>query len=194
MWIHNYPHDFVVGGAAGALNALVKSIISKTHLLHYGSDFLPFLESRPTKDEDAVWALKGEESPSVSDEEDEEERAAVPHPQLEPDSPSSLTPSPFSSNAAKIQDPRIPSSSLARERKSSLPLQAKTLSGLPEPPPDQPVEEEDLSPKQTIRELLKISQELQAMNPDDVAQEITRIETKLLLQIKVCRSYPRSSH
>ena len=44
QWISLYPTDFAVSGASGALAALIKSILNKTYLLHYGAEFLPFLE------------------------------------------------------------------------------------------------------------------------------------------------------
>ncbi|TFY71062.1 hypothetical protein EVG20_g1954 [Dentipellis fragilis] len=180
VWIHDYPHDFAVGAAADALNALVKSIVSKTHLLHYGSDFLPFLESRPLADKDARWALKIDESASESDDSyslfDEEEDAAAEVATV--DSVAISQPSPNGRSASSIPTP-------AKERKSSLPLTAKALV-MPEMMPslDDSQGESEMSPKQVIKELQKVSQELNAMDPTEVAQEITRIETKLFLQIE----------
>lgn len=193
MWIQDYPHDFLVGSSTAALNALIKSIISKTHLLHYGSDFLPFLEYRPKEDTDAAWALKVEESPGESDDsfsvyDDGEDRAnATGHePEVETDSPSSLTHLPPPNGNRKSSASRMTSTMSARERKSSLPLTAKELSGIPTL--DAPEEMVDMTPKQTIKELLRISQELSFMDPNDIAQEITRIETLLFLNIEVCLS------
>lgn len=190
MWIQDYPHDFLVGSSTAALNALIKSIISKTHLLHYGSDFLPFLEDRPKEDTDAAWALKVDESPGESDDsfsvyDDGEDRAgAAEHePEVETDSPSSLKHLPPSNGNRKSSASRMPSTMSARERKSSLPLTAKELSGIPTL--DTPEEVVDMTPKQTIKELLRISQELSFMDPNDIAQEITRIETMLFLEIQV---------
>src|SRR5260221_11697899 len=68
VWIQDYPHDFAVGAAADALNALVKSIVTKTHLLHYGTDLLPFLEGRPLQDKDTAWAIQVNEPTAESDE------------------------------------------------------------------------------------------------------------------------------
>ncbi|KAH8998887.1 ras guanine nucleotide exchange factor domain-containing protein, partial [Lactarius hatsudake] len=73
VWIQDYPHDFVVGAAADALNALIKSIITKTHLLHYGSDLLPFLEARPLHDKDSVWAMKVDEPIVENDDFDDDD-------------------------------------------------------------------------------------------------------------------------
>ncbi|KAL1738736.1 hypothetical protein HDZ31DRAFT_11016, partial [Schizophyllum fasciatum] len=79
-WIHDYPHDFAVKGSYGALNALVRSIVSKTYLLHYGSDFLPFVEQALTyQDTDSQWAKPVDDFDDTEDEmsilEDEEEVA-----------------------------------------------------------------------------------------------------------------------
>jgi hypothetical protein len=80
-WIREYPHDFAVRGTLGALNALIKSIISKTHLLHYGSGLLPFLERLPgLADQDAAWALKVDISDTDSDDytlEDDDDETKV---------------------------------------------------------------------------------------------------------------------
>ena len=46
--------------------------ISNTHLLHYGSDFLPFLEQLPTlRDIESSWAMKVDDTLDVSDDSDE---------------------------------------------------------------------------------------------------------------------------
>ena len=71
-WIHDYPHDFA-RGTIGALNALIKSIISRTHLFHYGSGFLLFLEQLPSVDQDAAWALKADISDTDTLEEDDDD-------------------------------------------------------------------------------------------------------------------------
>jgi threonyl-tRNA synthetase len=82
-WIHDYPHDFAVRDTAGALSALVKSIIAKTHLIHYGLEFLPFLEVLPNLvDQDTIWALKVEGPTYESDDSysifEEDEDLAMP--------------------------------------------------------------------------------------------------------------------
>ncbi|ETW87236.1 hypothetical protein HETIRDRAFT_378044 [Heterobasidion irregulare TC 32-1] len=179
IWIQDYPHDFAVGNAGTALNALVKSIISKTHLLHYGSDFLPFLEGRPMVDKDADWALKVEESQDESDDsynmfEDEDDGAARVH------SPVSVVKVPLPNDKPHSGFPS------ARERKPSLPLMAKALVMTNAPPSGYLHNAEPKEPKlkQTIKELQRISQELYSLDPDHVAQEITRVSTKLFLRIE----------
>ncbi|KAE9398927.1 hypothetical protein BT96DRAFT_711392 [Gymnopus androsaceus JB14] len=68
FWIRDYSCNFPVRGTAGALSALIKSIISKTYLLHYRSDFLPFLEVLlMLVDWDSSWALKVDDTANESD-------------------------------------------------------------------------------------------------------------------------------
>ena len=94
LWIGDDPHDFAVRGTAGALSALVKSIISKTYLLHYGSEFLPFLELLSSLfDKDVAWALKIDDNAEESDDsysllEDKEDHTS----KSEADSTSSVPP------------------------------------------------------------------------------------------------------
>ncbi|KAI0051683.1 ras GEF [Auriscalpium vulgare] len=178
VWIQDYPHDFAVGAAADALTALVKSIISKTHLLHYGSDFLPFLESRPLVDKDAAWALKVDETPDESDDsyslsEDEED-----HLGSEPPTRTSVQ-----ASQRKLTSSSGPTS--ARERKSSLPLTAKALV-MPDVMADTTLytTDADPSPKQLLKDLLLMSNDLTLIPANDIAEEITRIETRLFLRIE----------
>lgn len=169
-------------GASGALNALVKSIIAKTCLLHYGSDFLPFQEKIHTKvDTDAAWALKSEplldetdDSYSISDGEDDTLGTEVP--ELASASRSSVTPS--QETFASVT---------SRERKQSLPLSGKVLiKPVPAPLAEIPV----IPPKQLLKELMRQSQELQNYDCSDIAEEITRIEAKLFMAIEVRFTFP----
>ncbi|KAF8973945.1 ras guanine nucleotide exchange factor domain-containing protein [Flammula alnicola] len=174
-WIRDYAHDFAVKGTAGALNALIKSIISKTHLLHYGSEFLPFLEQLPgLVDEDSAWALKVEildtdsDDYAPEDEDDEETRIDETESFETAGSPQAPSSSP------KIIFP-------SRERKASLPLPRALLSpqtnGLHPTTYDQ-------SPKQHIRDLTKLAQDVLNTDSDDIAQEITRQGVRRFLAIK----------
>ncbi|GLB36172.1 putative guanine nucleotide exchange factor for Ras-like small GTPases [Lyophyllum shimeji] len=175
MWIRDYPYDFAVRGTAGALSALIKSIISKTYLLHYGSEFLPFLEMLPNLvDQDAAWALKVDDIADESDDsysllEDEEI-----HPSGDDDPVSSSSP---------LEEKTVPPlpSMPSRERKPSLPLPLVLATGATS---NSGHLETDTSDKQQIKDLIKLSQELQAMDSEEIAQEITRIEVKLFLDIK----------
>jgi hypothetical protein len=172
-WIRDYPYDFAVRGTAGALSALVKSIIAKTYLIHYGLEFLPFLETLPNLlDKDASWALKVDSSTEESDDsysmlDEEEERSASP-----------ASESPVLSSTS-VHPPSPPQVSETRERKHSLPLSKSTpKSAMPHNG------EPEYSQKHILRELQRISAELFNLPPTDVAQEITRIQKGLFLNIQ----------
>ena len=174
-WIRDYPYDFAVRGTAGALSALVKSIIAKTYLIHYGLEFLPFLETLPNVvDRDASWALKTDSSTEESDDsysmlDEEEVRSASPV----PESPV------VSSTSARPASPTQVSG--IRERKHSLPLSRSA------PKSTTPHNGElEYSQKHILRELQRISAELFVLTPMDVAQEITRIQKGLFLIIQAC--------
>jgi len=172
-WIRDYPYDFAVRGTAGALSALVKSIIAKTYLIHYGLEFLPFLETLPNLvDKDASWALKIDSSTEESDDsysilDEEDVRSA---------SPVSESPDVSSASARPASPTQV---SGARERKHSLPLSrstpksATTHNG-----------EFEYSHKHVLRELQRISAEVFSLTPMDIAQEITRIQKGLFLNIQ----------
>ncbi|KAJ2927137.1 hypothetical protein H1R20_g9946, partial [Candolleomyces eurysporus] len=156
-----------VKGTAGALNALIKSIISKTHLLHYGSEFLPFLEMLPSRsDQDASWALKADVPADESDDsysflEEDEEADSQSRP-----TPNEVTNSP--SQDALQSPPGL------RERKSSLPLSKSLLAS----------GSNDLSPKQHLKDLVKLANDVLNCDPEELAQEITRQWVKRFLEIK----------
>ncbi|KAH7883606.1 ras guanine nucleotide exchange factor domain-containing protein [Phlebopus sp. FC_14] len=159
-WIHTYPQDFAVPGASGALNALVKSIIRKTHLLHYGSNFLPFLEYIPSViDCDAAWAQKAE--PFLDDTEDVYRISDG-----EDDTPVVTVDSPSGSWSSVAPSSENSIGSSARERKQSLPLSAKAL----------------IMP--LLKELSRHSLDLQNISCTEIAEEITRIEAKLFMEIE----------
>lgn len=168
----------------------MKSIIGKTHLIHYGLEFLPFLEVLPNLvDQDAAWAKKFEDPLAESDDsysmgEEEEDLIARPT-----DSPSaSATSLSFGSSTKWGVLPSTVPASASRERKQSLPLTAKSLvmpAAKPSYSNNGSVDSADFSSKHILRELFKISQELNDIESVDVAQEITRMETRLFLDIKV---------
>ncbi|KAF9459923.1 ras guanine nucleotide exchange factor domain-containing protein [Collybia nuda] len=174
LWIRDYPYDFSVKGTAGALAALVKSIISKTYLLHYGSEFLPFLEMLPNLvDQDSAWAWKvddigSDDSNSLLEEEE---------------SPATDTDSPDVSPIL-IREKALASIPLgpSRERKPSLPLPSILTSGTTVSAGQ--IEVADTSEKQQIKDLVKLAQEVLTLDPDEIAQEITRVEVKLFLDIQ----------
>jgi hypothetical protein len=175
-WIREFPYDFAVKGTAGALIALIKSIISKTHLLHYGSEFLPFLEQLPSLvDQDATWALKSEVSDADSDVyslEDEDEGHKIE------DKEESDTGSEPQTVALSSSRPAASSTSpQSRERKSSLPLPRALLS-----PSSIPTEH---NPKQHLRDLVKLAQEVSGIDSEEIAQEITKQGVRKFLMIRV---------
>jgi len=183
IWIQDYPHDFAVRGTAGALSALIKSIIAKTYLLHYGSDFLPFLEVLPSLvDKDAAWAMKPDDIADESDDlynlcEDDDDITPI----TEIGSSDSNGTSPASIRGAPIL------SGASREHRSNLPQNAKGLTAphmsltLTSNQPDS----WDLSMKQLCRELVKVAHEVNALDSDEIAQEITRMRVKSFLDIEV---------
>ena len=169
VWIQDYPHDFAVGAAADALNALVKSIVTKTHLLHYGSDLLPFLEGRPLQDKDFAWALKVDEPTAESDEpysfsEDDDEVV----PSLGVSSSQTLG----SEDTSSTQ-----SFSSGRERKHSLPLSARSNGTATSEHVD--------SVKEILKSLLSTSTRLISCEPQHIAEEITRVGKIHFLSIEV---------
>jgi hypothetical protein len=183
IWILDYPYDFAVRGTAGALSALIKSIIAKTYLLHYGSDFLPFLEVLPSLiDKDAAWAKKPDDIADESDDyslcEDDDDITPV----TEKGSDSS-SPSPTSTRG----DSTLLGHSLSKEHKTSLTHNSKVL-GMPHTTttyaPSQP-DGSDLSTKQICRELVKVAHDVNALDSEDIAQEITRASAKMFLDIEV---------
>ncbi|PFH54496.1 hypothetical protein AMATHDRAFT_70 [Amanita thiersii Skay4041] len=175
-WIKGYSHDFAVRGTAGALFALIKSILSKTYLLHYGSELLPFLETLPNlRDDDAAWALKMEDIGPDSDSEsflDDEE--IIKPPEKEASTTSILAP------------PLLPEKPqpVSRERKASIPL-AKALKQVAGSMVNgHPFESSESSAKYQLKDVARLAHEVMHLDPEVVAQEITRIQAKLFLAIK----------
>ncbi|KAH8988952.1 ras GEF, partial [Lactarius akahatsu] len=170
VWIQDYPHDFVVGAAADALNALIKSIVTKTHLLHYGSDLLPFLEARPLHDKDSVWAMKVDE-PVVEhddfDDDDNDDDDVIPV--IESTSTQTQL-----SEEARPTRPQLPS--FIAERKPSLLLSARNNGTSATDQAD--------SVKEVLKNLLITSAKLGNCEPLHVAEEITRVGKRLFLLIE----------
>ncbi|RPD82566.1 ras GEF [Lentinus tigrinus ALCF2SS1-7] len=183
-WISLYPTDFAVSGASGALAALIKSILNKTYLLHYGAEFLPFLEMVSSlKDKDSSWGLKVEdENSDTSSLSDEEHSFLVDNAVSQRSmSPTPVTADNGSAGASGSQ------SGFARERKASLPLTAKALIALPAPAPLGQMPEAvstSVSPKMILRTLQATSQALYGCDPADIAQEMTRIQCQFFLRIE----------
>ena len=184
-WISTYPTDFAVPGAAGALRALIKSTLSKSYLLHYGAHFLPFLESIPNlRDRDASWALKVEEDSDESSSVSEDVDFVVTGSDSK-----SLPELPSRARSRNGSHP-VPGQILTtRDRKSSLPLSvtAKAL-GLGSTPPSSVAENiQEVSPKQLLKRLQAMSEEVLKADFTQIAESITRIEARYFLRIEVSR-------
>lgn len=181
----DYPGDFAVAGAAGALSAFTKQALAHPHTMHYGSDFLPFLEILPTlTDEDSSWALKPDDISVISDDGDGRER----------EDSFSNTPSTsndiiddLSSSASAESSSQIVESS-SRERKSSMPLSAKSFLQAPSSTPLTGRQRSQSSTKDILGRLLRTAQQLSNMDPRDIAREITRIDWNNFLKIEVTYS------
>lgn len=165
----------------------MRSIVGKTYLLHYGSDFLPFLSHLPNIiDTDAAWALKSEnpvdesEDPySISD--GEEEPLVV---ETEPSSTSR-------SSVARSND-NLPSAASVRERKSSLPLSAKIF--IPVNSSHGQGDVQDMSSKDLLIKLRSNAQTLANFECSAIAEEITRVEAKLFMDIEVSIDHYHDCH
>ncbi|KAJ7615289.1 ras guanine nucleotide exchange factor domain-containing protein [Mycena polygramma] len=180
QWIRDYPYDFKVRGTPSALSALFKSITSKTYLLHYGSDFLPFHELLPNLvDKDAAWAHKPDYPEDESDYDDDEKSAVLTLSSTH--SSESLPPSARSSVKAKPPPP-IPSA--FRERKGSLPLGNKlmTTQATPNGVPQNEIPE--VNHRSQLKDLLKLAADVNSTDSEEIAQEITRLEAQLFLDIE----------
>lgn len=177
IWIADYPNDFAVKGTASALHALIRSILTKTHLLHYGSQLLPFLEILPIlEDQDAVWAIKPETAEESDGESLMDEEDYIKPYSDKPDSPLAPSLSPSGTQATAHGH--------ARERKASLPLVRSlglAINGSTE-------QAEPSSTKQQLRDLLRIANEVMATDASEIAEEITRVEAKYFLNITVSSS------
>ncbi|KAM5535450.1 hypothetical protein V8D89_010972 [Ganoderma adspersum] len=190
LWISSYPTDFAVSGASSALAALIKSILNKTYLLHYGAEFLPFLEMVSSlKDKDASWGLKVDDENSDTSSVSDEENAFLVD---QPVSQRSASPSPLPADNGS-SNPVGSSSGFARERKASLPLTAKALiappstisgGGIPLQATMSSREPLALSYKGILRALQSTSQTLHTYDPADIAQEMTRLQCQFFLRIE----------
>ncbi|KAK7694634.1 hypothetical protein QCA50_001821 [Cerrena zonata] len=174
-WIRTYRDDFAVPGTAGAFSALIKSILGKTYLLHYGSEFIPFMEILPTLcDRDAFWAIKVE-APLDDSDEDASSIAEPPpeileSPSLSSISSHSLPTPPEPRNPAPAPAPPPPST---RERKSSLPL--GRLSAKDNFPPGF---------KEVLNKLKGNASKLERWSAAEIAQEINRVQCDYFLKIQ----------
>lgn len=166
QWTQEYPNDFAVPGAAGALNALIKQILRQTHTLYYGSDLLPFIEMLPTiQDLDSAWAMP---ESSVAEDDSDSNYDVDGHSEGDTQSSTLKNESILSANSSQLS---------GRDRKASFSLSAKAImqtpiSSVPSPTRDM------------ISRLAKTSNALLHFDSDDVAKEITRRELELYMAIE----------
>ncbi|THH09195.1 hypothetical protein EW145_g2199 [Phellinidium pouzarii] len=186
QWMKDYPSDFAVPGTHGALSAFVKHLLSYSHTLSYGSDFLPFIETLPTlEDEDAEWSLKVNDFSAESDNETDSISDMVPG-RLETDMESPTTPLsqiPRCSASEPASSPRT----AARERRSSLPLSAMALIKAPILSSvwyQRTDEQSKPSVKDIVTKLQRTAAALSQHEADAIANEITRRESELFLKIQ----------
>ncbi|KAF7306943.1 Ras guanyl-nucleotide exchange factor [Mycena indigotica] len=177
-WIRDYPYDFKVRGTPSALSALFKSITSKTYLLHYGADFLPFHELLPNLvDKDAAWALTPDYPEDESDYDDDEKSAVLTLGSTHSSDPE--LPAAARSPSSKVKTPAT-----SRERKGSIPFSAKLISAPPALNGPGPSDNSEANYRSTLKDLLKLASDVNALESEDIAQEITRLEAKLFLDIE----------
>ncbi|KAJ7706156.1 ras guanine nucleotide exchange factor domain-containing protein [Mycena rosella] len=184
QWIRDYPYDFKVRGTPSALSALFKSITSKTYLLHYGSDFLPFHELLPNLvDKDAAWAHKPDYPEDESDYDDDEKSAVLTLSSTHSSDLESQPPSARSPPSVKAKtSPTIPTP--FRERKGSLPLGSRLM--MPPAAPNGVAQNDnpEANHRGQLKDLLRLAVDVNATDSEEIAQEITRMEVKLFLDIE----------
>ena len=200
-WKEQYPSDFGAPGTFGAFSALLKQIISNVHLVHYGSDLLPFLEDVPTlKDADTMWAKK-EDAPHLQDDDSDDgnsifEEAYVPQPSDRDDQPSrgkrargkaagAPPPGDSSSRPATVGSTAYsaltPVSSRTRD---TVPKDGQFREGTMTMNRIDPPKASTL--RVNTKELLRISNIIVAIDHNHVAQEITRRMAAMFEVIQVC--------
>lgn len=148
-------------------------------MLHYGSGLLPFLEQLSgLDDQDAAWALKADILDTDSDDympedvyDDDDETRVAETETVESTNGRTRT----DSSSSEINFP-------SRERKSSIPLPKAVLSSYQG---DRPSVYNDPSPKQHIKDLVKVAQDVLSVDSTEIAEEITRQAVKQFLRIKV---------
>ncbi|KDQ54927.1 hypothetical protein JAAARDRAFT_38040 [Jaapia argillacea MUCL 33604] len=181
QWIKEYPGDFAVRGTAGALSALVKSIVGKTHLLYHACDLLPFVDLLSTlRDPDSAWTLKFDDPIDESD-----DSYSYTDEDLEPmvfpsETSSTRTGSSENKKSNRSTSPN-PDDNHARV---PLIVKAMVMADIPLSDTFDRQKCQVLSEKQIIKELHRMSLDLGAWESKHIAEEITRISAKLFLQIE----------
>lgn len=120
-------------------------------------------------DKDEAWAIKLDDPAEESDDS---------YSLFEDDEPTVDDDSFSSSDSIKRRRLNVSINSQSRERRPSLPL-ASIPPSLASPVSDH------VDTRQQLRELLRIASEVNLLDPEEIAQEITRMEAKLFLEIEV---------
>lgn len=181
-WIEDYPTDFATPGTAGAINALIKQISSNPCTLHYGSDILPFIEELPTlHDVDTSWSIqedsRGDSDEDIEDEEDDAARKSILN--------DSVTAAVANANLEVMSRPST------RERTGSLPFSARSIS-LPlsttfSASSDSSSRTSGSMPKKnSLKDLVKLAVTVLNFDLSEIAQQITKIQSEIFLDIEVC--------
>jgi hypothetical protein len=159
------------------LSAFVQSIIERAHLLHYGADLVSFLEVAPSLyDKDASWAFKRDLSiDNLHGTKLDAIRTHIPQIESKPPPPvrTIYNTVPHAPMASREHRP----GSLLTLKWLVMPNHSGALYACPS--------STSLSKTKLIRDLVKVAGELNALDANDIAQEITRLEVKLFLDIEV---------
>lgn len=174
-------------GSHGALNAFIRQILRQSHTLYYGSDFLPFLDTLSSlRDQDDSWAVKVETTIPESDDDSNYDALDV---EAETETDVAVEPISAVSTSSSIPEKSTESSSssrpVARERKSSIPLSAKSFLQGTLPGTVRSTGLTSYSPsKDALSRLVKMSNMLLHCDSEEVAKEITRHELELYMKIE----------
>ncbi|KAF8516181.1 ras guanine nucleotide exchange factor domain-containing protein [Hysterangium stoloniferum] len=190
-WVSTYPNDFATPGTHGAIAALVKQIASNPCTLHYAADILPFLDQLPSlEDMDSSWSMACKEAHESDDDEpgfgeDDSDDSATRI------SMSETTTASIHANGDDFSS-EITKKFATRGRKGSLPLSTKSIISTPLTTTisSQSSEVSRLygktpgQPRNSLKELVRLSQGLATYDSLDVAQQITKMQSDLFLAIE----------
>lgn len=189
-WMDKFPGDFAAPGAEPALHALIRQLLSLCHTAHYGSDFMSFLEVVPDLvDEERAWALKeGTKSGDGGSEIDESlvgdeaaEALRIAASAAGPDKSADSLMMRASQKSASSSHQQHPPSSNGGGPPAVMFGEYNSTKGPrgPDVPP---------GTKPNMKDLLKASLAIVQKPPNFVAEEITRLEVPMFLNVQVCCS------
>jgi hypothetical protein len=131
-------------------------------------------------DKDAAWALKPDDIADESDDVyslcDDDDDGTLTN-DVDPPEADEFSPT-LAGNQA------LPELGSLRDRKSSIPLGGRALAS-PQMTTTPSLDGFDMPLKQVCRDLVKVAQELNTYDSEEVAQEITRMEAKMFMEIEV---------